>query len=282
MSVLRSSPIVAALVTLAVLLLAYGFTPGVERAVGQQDALLFRNFHEMETIGGTPYRWSKGGNRRDERASVIVVPQVGRGDGAVELQVRAPEDRPPIPLTLTAGGKTLAVVDVQGRQTLSVPVPRSAVADGDVRLALTSPAWTRADGKDPRARGVAVERIAWRPSGWTLPPTRQLWILPAFAAALALLVRRLPGSPRAARIASASAGGLVALAAAWRPLEVAPFTHRLLFGVVLAHAALLLWSSLAHEAGSPWWRPPAQVTPSALLLLMAIGYWSLAAAHGAL
>ena len=282
MPVIRSSPIVAALVTLAVLLLAYGFPPGVERTVGQQDALLFRNFHEMETIGGTPYRWSKGGNRRDERASVIVVPQVGRGNGVVELQVRTPEDGPPIPLTLAAGGETVAVVDVQGRQTLTVPVPRSAVSGGDVRLTLTSPAWTRADGKDPRARGVAVERVAWRPSGWTLPPTRQLWILPAFAAALALLVRRLGGSSPAARIASAGAGGLVALAAAWRPLEVAPFTHRLLFGVVVAHAALLLWSSLAREAGSPWWRLPAQATPSALLLLMALGYWSLAAAHGAL
>ena len=71
----------AALVTLATLVLAYGFTPGVERAVGEQDAVLFRNFHEVETLGGAPYRWSKGGNRRDERASVIVLPQVGHGDG---------------------------------------------------------------------------------------------------------------------------------------------------------------------------------------------------------
>ncbi len=272
----------AALVTLAALLLAYGFAPGVERAVGQQDALLFRNFHEMETLGGTPYRWSKGGNRRDERASAIVVPQVGRGDGVLELQVRAPDDRPPIPLTLAAGGRTLAVAEVRGRQTVTVPVPGSAVSGGDVRLALIAPAWTRADGKDPRARGVAVERIAWRPSGWMLPPARQLWILPAFAAALALLVRRLRGSSPAARIGPAIAGGLVALAAAWRPLEVAPFTHRLLVGVVLAHAALLLWSALAREAGSSWWRLPARVTPPALLILMALGYWTLVAAHVAL
>ena len=67
----------AALLTLATLVLAYGFTPGVERAVGEQDPILFRNFHDLETIRGAPYRWSKGGPRRDARASVIVLPQGG-------------------------------------------------------------------------------------------------------------------------------------------------------------------------------------------------------------
>ena len=36
-------------------MLAYGFTPGVERAVGEQDPILFRNFHDLETIAGTHY-----------------------------------------------------------------------------------------------------------------------------------------------------------------------------------------------------------------------------------
>ena len=90
MGVLRSRLLSAALVTLVTLVLAYGFAPGVERAVGEQDAVLFRNFHEMETLGGTPYRWSKGGNRRDERASVIVVPQVGYGGAAGSRSRSAP------------------------------------------------------------------------------------------------------------------------------------------------------------------------------------------------
>jgi len=279
-SVLRSSPFAAALVTLVTLLLAYGFAPGVERAVGAQDALLFRNFHEMETLGGRPYRWSKGGPRRDERASAIVVPQVGRGDGVLELQVHAPEEGPPVALTLSAGGRTLAVADVQGRRTVAVFVPRAVLSGGDVRVALTSPAWTR--GKDPRPRGVAVEAVAWRPAGWMLPPARQLWMLPLFAAALALLGQRLGGPSPALRVAPAAAGGAFALAAAWRPLELAPFTHRLVLGVVLAHAALLLWSALVRAPGSPWWRLPVHVAPSALLLLMALGYWTLVACHGAL
>src|SRR5207249_936205 len=117
-------------------------------------------------------------------------------------------------------------------------IARSALAGGDVRVALTSPAWTR--GQDPRARGVAVERVGWQPSSWMLPPARQLWVLPAFAAALALLLRRLRESSRLARLAPAVGGGLLALAAAWRPLEVAPFSHRLLTGALLAHAALWL------------------------------------------
>jgi len=279
-SVLRSSPFVAALLTLATLVLAYGFTPGVDRAVGEQDPILFRNFHDLETIGGTPSRWSKGGHRRDERASVIVVPQVGRGDGVLEVQVRAPEDGPPVPLTLSAAGRTLAAADVQGPRTLSVAVPRSVLAGGDVRVALTSPAWTR--GKDPRARGVAIERVAWHPSSWTLPPARQLWVLPAFAAALALLPRRLGGSSRLTRLTPAAAGGVLALAAAWRPLEVAPFTHRLLIGAVLAHAALGLWAALVRAPGARWWAAPRTVAPRELLLLMGIGYWMLVAYHAAL
>ena len=270
----------AALLTLATLVLAYGFTPGVERAVGEQDPILFRNFHDLETIRGAPYRWSKGGPRRDARASVIVVPQVGRGDGILELQVRTTEDGPSVPLTLSSGGQTLAIADVQGRQSLAVAVPRSALAGGDVRVALTSPAWTR--GKDPRPRGVAVERIAWHPSSWMLPPPRQLWVLPAFAAALALLLGRLGGSSRLARLAPAAGGGLLALAAAWRPLEVAPFTHRLLIGAVLAHAALWLWAALVRPSGARWWAVPREVSARGLLLLMGIGYWMLVAYHAAL
>ncbi|HEY2946336.1 MAG TPA: glycosyltransferase family 87 protein, partial [Vicinamibacteria bacterium] len=278
--VLRSSPLVAALLTLATLVLAYGFTPGVDRAAGEQDPILFRNFHDLETVGGTPYRWSKGGPRRDARASVIVVPQVGRGDGILEVQVRSPEDGPRLPLTLSAGDRTLAVAEVQGRRTLSVAVPRSLVAGGDVRVALTSPAWTR--GKDPRPRGVAVERVAWHPSSWMLPPARQLGMLPAFAAALALLLRRLGGSSRLARLTPAVVGGLLALAAAWRPLEVAPFTHRLLIGAVLAHAALGLWAALVRAPGEPWWAAPRAAGPRELLLLMGLGYWMLVAYHAAL
>lgn len=280
MRVLRSNPLGAALVTLVTLVLAYGAAPGVERAVGEQDPLLFRNFHEMETLGGAPYRWSKGGSRRDERASAIVLPQVGRGDGVLELAVRTPEDRPPVPLTLSAGGGTLAVADVQGRRTVSVAVPRAAVSHGDVRVALAAPAWTR--GNDARARGVAVERVSWRPSGWTLPPVRQIWLLPALAALIALLVRRLGGRSLAARIAPAVVGGLLALAAAWRPLELAPFTHRFLIVAVLAHGALLLWTALLRPPGGDAWSLPREVTPPALLLLLAISYFMLVAYHGAL
>jgi len=210
------------------------------------------------------------------------VPQVGRGDGGVlELLVHTPEDRPAVPLSLSAGGRTLAVADVQGRRTVSVTVPRSALAGGDVRVALTSPAWTRG-GKDVRARGVAVERVGWHPSAWMLPPARQLWLLPAVAAALSLLLLRIGSTSHAARIAPAAIGGLLALAAAWRPLEVAPFTHRLLIAAVLAHAALLLWAALVRTPGGRWWNVPREVAPPALVLLMAISYWTFVAYHLAL
>ena len=280
MSRLRSSAGAAGLVTLATLLAAYAFTPGVSRAAGEQDPVVFQNFHELETRGGVPYRWSKGGHRRDERASVIALPQVGRGGGVLQLQVRTPEDAPPVPLSLSAGGRTLLAADVHGRSTLSATIPRSALEGGDLRVVLSSPAWTR--GRDARARGVAVERVGWTPSGWALPPVRQLFVLPSFAAALALLLGRLRVSSRAGRLGPAVAGGLLAIAAAGRPLEVAPFTHRLLIGVVLAHAAVLLWAALVRSPGRRWWEPPGEAAPGALVLLIVVGYQMLVAYHGAL
>jgi alpha-1,2-mannosyltransferase len=273
-------PALAALVTLATLVVAYGFSPAVSRAVGEQDGLLLRNFHDLETIGGTPYRWSKGGNRRDERASAVVVPQVGYGAGTLELAVRSPEDAPPIPLTLSAGGDVLLVAPVQGRRNVSVALSGPAFAGGDAQVVLTAPAWTR--GKDPRARGVAVERVSWSPSAWMWPPVRQLLLLPLFAAALAALFGRLRGASRLADPVAAVTGAVLALGAAGRPLEVAPFTHRLVFLVLLAHAALLLWTALVRSSGRPWWSLPPSVSPGSLLLLMGTGYGMAVVCHAML
>ena len=172
------------------------------------------------------------------------------------------------------------MAEVQGRRTLSVDLPRSALAGGDVRLSLTSPAWTR--GKDPRPRGVAVERVAWHPTSWMLPPARQILVLPLVAVELALLLLRVGADSRAARLVPPVAGGLLALAAGGRPLEVAPYTHRLLIGIILLQGTLTLWSVLVHTPCRKWWRLPATVSPTAILLLMGTCYWTFVAYHAAL
>jgi glycosyl transferase family 87 len=270
----------AAVISLIALLAAWGVTPGVTRAIGEQDDLLFRNFHEPERKSGVFLRWSKGGPRGPARASAIVLPQVGCGPGGrLDLQVRAPGDQV-VPVVVEADGETLLSTSVQGRQGIAVTVPGRACVGGTIEVTLGAPASVEA--RDPRPRGVAVERVRWSPTGWTAPPPRQLWVVPLFAAALTALALRLWPSSLAAALACTIAGSFVALGAAWRPLEVAPYTHRLLLSVLLVHVALLLWSAIVRPPGGPWWRLPAAVTPEALLLLMGIGYWTLFAFHEAL
>jgi len=275
-----SPNVLAAAVTLVVLTVAYGFTPAVSRAVDPHDAPLFQNFHERETFRGVHYRWSKGGHRRPERASTIVLAQVGQGAGVLELQVWTAEDQPPIPLTVAADGQALLTVPVHGRQTVSAPLPRHVLGGGDLMVNLGAPGWTRR--KDPRVRGVALERVTWKPYGWTLPPTRQIGLLPALAIAVAVLLRRLGSSPRRAAYVASAVGAVLALAAAARPLEVAPYTHRLLFMLVLAHGALVLWAALLRSGTNPWWALPREVGAAELLLLLGIGYWTILLQHLAL
>jgi alpha-1,2-mannosyltransferase len=78
---------------------------------------------------------------------------------------------------------------------------------------------------------------------------------------------------------AALTGGVVALAAAWHPLEVAPFSHRLLAIVLLAHAMLLLWAALLRSPGRAWWALPETADPTAVVLLMGIAYGALLAYH---
>jgi hypothetical protein len=115
-----------------------------------------------------------------------------------------------------------------------------------------------------------------------LPPARQILVLPLVAVELALLLLRVGADSRAARLGPPVAGGLLALAAAGRPLEVAPYTHRLLIGIILLQGTLTLWSVLVHTPCRKWWRLPPTVSPTAILLLMGTCYWTVVAYHAAL
>lgn len=280
----------AALITLGLLLGAYRVTPALSRAVGSQDALIFRNFHQLETAGSFTYRWSKGdGSATAPLASnpevvapvglsMIALPQIGQPrQGLLSLTLWMPAEQPATSLALSAAGQPLLTLPLSGRRTVELLVPQHMLAGGEPRFELSSPTWSPLN--DPRPLGVGVETLQWRPSGWTLPPVRQLWVLPGLALALALLLQRLGRSAGVATLAATLIGGGLALAAALRPLEVAPFTHRLLLLVVLAHAALLLWTALypAESCAEPprWWALPHRVGPVPLLILMGVGYWML-------
>src|ERR671917_317109 len=85
---------VAALLTLLATLGAFLFTPPVAAEVGDKDPLVFRDFHDRETIGAMVFRWTNG-------ASTLNLPQVGSPRAAVaRLGLWIPQTRPPVPLTL--------------------------------------------------------------------------------------------------------------------------------------------------------------------------------------
>jgi hypothetical protein len=263
----------AALLTLGVLIAAYGRAPAVRVVASAWDGLVFRHFHALETAGGRPYHWSAG-------ASSLVLPQVGRAaHGLLRLQVWSPATLPPTPLTLDANQRPLVTLPIQGRRTITLLAPGPELVSGDVRIALHSPTWSLPD--DRRPLGVAVEAIDWNGVGWILPPVRQLWALPGFVLLLTLLLARLRWPMGPASAVAALLGALLASGAALRPLAIAPYTHRLLLLMLLAHAGLLLWRALARDARS-WWRLPARVEPEALLSLLGIAYWMCLPYQGAL
>jgi alpha-1,2-mannosyltransferase len=176
-----------------------------------------------------------------------------------------------------AGGRTLLETSVQGPATVRVPLTGAALRRGDLDVLLISPAWTTR--RDPRPLGVAVERVTWTPLGWTWPPARQLWTVPALSAVLAALALALGRSVRAAAGGAAAVGVLVAVASACRPLELAPYSHRLLAFAIAWYAPLLLCCLLLREAGHAPWRLPPLSGPAALTLITFGGFWSQWAFH---
>ncbi|MBA3947430.1 MAG: DUF2029 domain-containing protein, partial [Herpetosiphonaceae bacterium] len=63
--------------------------------------------------------------------------------------------------------------------------------------------------------------------------------------------------------------------------EIAPYTHRLLLIVVLAHLGLGIWAALLRS-GSRWWHLPAQIEPVGFLVLLGLAYWLMLPYHAML
>lgn len=282
--------LIAALISLGLLLGAYSLTPALSRTVGTQDALIFRNFHQIETAGTFTYRWSKGdGSATAPLASnpeisapvgisAVTLPEVGQPRQALlGMTLWMPAERQPALVTLSAADQPILTAALSGRRTIKLLLPRRTLSGGDPRLTLSSPTWSPPN--DPRPLGVGIERVEWTPTGWTLPPTQQLWILPGLALALTLLLQRLGRAQLFAATTATLVSGALALAAALRPLEAAPFTHRLLLMVVLAHIALVLWAALRPNGTEAerqrWWHLPQRVGPVPLLILVGVSYWML-------
>ncbi len=259
------SALASAGATAVVVLLAYLWTPAVRVPVGEQDSLVYHNFNEVETLDNFTFRWSTG-------RSSLTLPQLGQpASGSLKLGLWIPDTHPAVPLTLIHDDRPLLTVPVQpGFRTVFVLAPREVFAPGDVRLDLVAPPWHSAD--DPRILGVAVTEIGWSGLGRTLPPARQLAVLPALAAAITLLFGRLRYRSWNALLAGALSGAGLAIWSGLAPLAVAPYTTRLLLLIVLAHITLILWTALAQRNTSGW-HLPVEADALQLVTLFALSYW---------
>jgi len=266
------APVVAALATLLVLVAAWGARIGGPRArsAGQSDRLVFHNFYEARRAEGVRF-FVKPGERGPGRASRLVLPQVGRArSGRLVLQLDSRAWDEPVEL-MVMSGETVARTAVQGETPLALTLTGAGTSAGDLEVYLLSPPGPADLAR--RSHGVEVKSIAWTPLGWTWPPPRQMAVLPATAALLAALLLVLRLAPRTAALAGGIAGGALAVATAWRPLDLAPFTHRvLLFGLAWLVPPLLVgWLARDPERGG--WLPAAW-GPGALLVLMGAGFWA--------
>lgn len=272
--------LLAACITLGLLIAAYGFTPAITRSVGDNDSLVFRDVHNLESTTGFNYHWTGRGPKDaptpldgSRGTSSVALPQVGQPPfGVLSIGVWLPDTQPVVPLTISADQEPIVTLPVQGRRIAQILLPRDRLLHGELQFDLTSPTWSPPN--DARALGVGIERVSWQQRGWTLPPTRQLWVLPGLACALFLLLTRLGVGNRLAGGCTLLISGGLAIAAAQRPLEVAPYTQRMFLVIMLAHAALLIWTALLRSERR-WWQLPHQINATALLLLLGLAYWML-------
>ncbi|HEY0606495.1 MAG TPA: glycosyltransferase family 87 protein [Herpetosiphonaceae bacterium] len=254
----------AILATLGGLLAAYRLTPPITQSVEPHDTFVFRDFFDSEQLGTLVYRWGTGQSR-------VVFPQVGQPANAIlALALLEPNAEGSMDLTLTINEQPLLTTSIQGQRTISLLVPGAAVSDGDPRLGLLSQ--ISRSQVDSRPLGVGIAFAAWNELGWTLPPLMQLLVLPALVVVFGLLLLRLSQSPLLSAVIAGALGVALALGAGLRPLEVAPYTVRILLMMLAANAALLLWTALTRP-GARWWELPRRVDLPLLITLLGVCYW---------
>src|SRR4051794_9902812 len=77
----------AIVVALVALFAAYAPTPPLAMAVGDQDSLVFRGLHAVETAGPLTYRWTSPTSR-------LSLPQVGMSSAILQLELWLPASQP--------------------------------------------------------------------------------------------------------------------------------------------------------------------------------------------
>lgn len=129
------SALAAAVLTSAVLLIAYAWTPAIRVPVSNLDSLIYHNVHEIETLGAITLRWTTDQSR-------ITLPQIGRpSSGILSLGLWTPDIRPPVPLIVGNNNQPFLTMPIlPGSRTATFLVPHSVAALDSLDLDLvTSP-----------------------------------------------------------------------------------------------------------------------------------------------
>lgn len=204
--------------------------------IGESDATL-SGFYSPEVGPQSRFRWTGS-------HSEVAFPGIGAGAWQLRLTfatLRAP-DSPPPSIEIYQGQQRLArfnPVD-PGFQEYTVNTQFRANLADEIRLSIiTTP--TYSPGGEPRALGVALDRIVLTPTSLILPSLWHLISLVASIAVLALAVEVIGGRLLAALAALGGAAAFACLVA-WDRLWLTPFTFYL-----PAMSAALLAIGLLHR-----------------------------------
>ncbi len=149
--------LVAAIVTVAILLLINTVPMRVAYDVGSQPAPISRLF-DAEWSASMSYAYSQG-------ESLILEPMIGIGTYEVRVRMGGPGGCDPLPTTITVGGEEIAIGEVGAMRVYRFLAP----ADARGALAVIVRSATIQPPGDARRLGVLFDDLEIRSLGWTLP-----------------------------------------------------------------------------------------------------------------
>lgn len=156
-TVFTRGSLVAAIATLAIMILINTVPMRVAYDVGSQPAPISRLF-DAERSTSMSYAYSRG-------ESLILEPMIGIGTYEVRMRMGGPGGRDPLPTTITVGGEEVAIGEVSAMRVYRFLAP----TDARGALAVIVRSTTIQPPGDTRRLGVLFDDLEIRSTGWTLP-----------------------------------------------------------------------------------------------------------------
>ena len=163
-TVFTRGSLVAAIATLAIMILIHTVPMRVTYDIGSQPAPISRLF-DAEWSASMSYAYSQG-------ESLILEPMIGIGSYEVRVRMGGPGVRDPLPTTITVGGEEIAIGEVGVMRVYRF------LASTDARGALAvivKSAMVQPPG-DARRLGVLFDDLEIRSLGWMLPSLLSLGV----------------------------------------------------------------------------------------------------------